>query len=118
MGRAKRGLFAGKHIRFGNNVSEDGGNKTRRSWKPNVQRKKLYSDALQTMVSLKVTTHALRCIDKAGGLDNYILQSSPNKLQSDDSPVYFDPTGALKAGRRWLSRLGGICCGVHSCPNI
>ena len=27
MGRAKRGLFAGKHIRFGNNVSEDGGNK-------------------------------------------------------------------------------------------
>lgn len=27
MGRAKRGLYAGRHIRFGNNVSEDGGNK-------------------------------------------------------------------------------------------
>ncbi len=26
-GKARRGLFAGKHIKFGNNVSEDGGNK-------------------------------------------------------------------------------------------
>ncbi|ONM58059.1 Ribosomal L28 family [Zea mays] len=31
MGRAKRGIFAGRHIRFGNKVSEDGGNKTDRS---------------------------------------------------------------------------------------
>lgn len=27
MNRAKRGLFAGRHIQFGNSVSEDGGNK-------------------------------------------------------------------------------------------
>jgi large subunit ribosomal protein L28 len=27
MGRAQRGIFAGRHIRFGNKVSEDGGNK-------------------------------------------------------------------------------------------
>ena len=27
MGRAKRGLFAGRHIQFGNQISEDGGNK-------------------------------------------------------------------------------------------
>ena len=27
MGRAKRGIFAGHHIQFGNKVSEDGGNK-------------------------------------------------------------------------------------------
>jgi len=27
MGRAKRGLYAGRHIQFGNQVSEDGGNK-------------------------------------------------------------------------------------------
>jgi hypothetical protein len=26
-GKARRGVFAGKHIRFGNKVSEDGGNK-------------------------------------------------------------------------------------------
>ena len=28
MGRAKRGLYAGRHIQFGNRVSEDGGNKS------------------------------------------------------------------------------------------
>lgn len=28
MGRAKRGIFAGRHIQFGNSVSEDGGNKS------------------------------------------------------------------------------------------
>lgn len=27
MGRAKRGIYAGRHIQFGNQVSEDGGNK-------------------------------------------------------------------------------------------
>lgn len=27
MGRAHRGIFAGRHIQFGNRVSEDGGNK-------------------------------------------------------------------------------------------
>lgn len=27
MGRAKRGLYAGRHIQYGNRVSEDGGNK-------------------------------------------------------------------------------------------
>ena len=27
MGRAKRGIFAGRHIQLGNKVSEDGGNK-------------------------------------------------------------------------------------------
>lgn len=28
MGRAKRGLYAGRHIQYGNRVSEDGGNKS------------------------------------------------------------------------------------------
>lgn len=27
MGRAKRGIYAGRHIQFGNQISEDGGNK-------------------------------------------------------------------------------------------
>lgn len=27
MNRAKRGIFAGRHIQFGNRISEDGGNK-------------------------------------------------------------------------------------------
>lgn len=47
--------------------------RTRRDWKVNHQWKHLYSEALDEKVGLNVTTHTLRCIDKAGGLDNYLL---------------------------------------------
>ncbi|GAV77883.1 Ribosomal_L28 domain-containing protein [Cephalotus follicularis] len=83
MGRAKRGLFAGRHIRFGNQVSEDGGNKSRRSWKPNVQGKRLFSYILDRHIRVKVTTHALRCIDKAGGIDEYLLKTPYHKMDTE-----------------------------------
>ncbi len=34
------------------------------------------------MIQLNVTTHALRSVDKAGGLDAYILSTPPRKLKS------------------------------------
>ncbi|EEF34852.1 54S ribosomal protein L24, mitochondrial [Ricinus communis] len=83
MGRAKRGIFAGRHIQFGNRVSEDGGNKTRRTWKPNVQEKRLFSYILDRHIQVKVTTHALRCIDKAGGIDEYLLKTPYQKMDTD-----------------------------------
>ncbi|KAF1775896.1 Ribosomal protein L28/L24 [Phytophthora cactorum] len=39
----------------------------------NHQWKTLYSEALDEKVGLNVTTHTLRCVDKIGGLDNYLL---------------------------------------------
>ncbi|KAL3650842.1 hypothetical protein CASFOL_007245 [Castilleja foliolosa] len=83
MGRAHRGLYAGRHIQFGNRVSEDGGNKTKRNWKPNVQEKRLFSYILDRQVRVKVTTHALRCIDKAGGLDEYLLKTPYHKMDTE-----------------------------------
>ncbi|CAM0906175.1 unnamed protein product [Alopecurus aequalis] len=83
MGRAKRGIFAGRHIRFGNKVSEDGGNKSRRNWKPNVQEKRLFSYIHERHIRVKVTTHALRCIDKAGGIDEYLLKTPYNKMDTE-----------------------------------
>ncbi|XP_042514156.1 54S ribosomal protein L24, mitochondrial-like [Macadamia integrifolia] len=83
MGRAKRGIYAGRHIQFGNQVSEDGGNKTRRNWKPNVQEKRLFSYILDRHIRVKVTTHALRCIDKAGGIDEYLLKTPYQKMDTD-----------------------------------
>ena len=73
-GRAIRGLFAGKDKGFGNNVSFSK-RRTRRDWKVNAQWKKLYSESLDESIRLHVSTHALRSIDKAGGLDNYLLQT-------------------------------------------
>ncbi len=79
-------------------------------WKPNAQNKALYSEALDRMVRLRVTTAALRCgwhcicqqlphacaatvveagggltrnMDKVGGLDEYLLRTPDHKLGSD-----------------------------------
>ncbi|KAL4448563.1 hypothetical protein ABPG75_005782 [Micractinium tetrahymenae] len=81
--RAHRGLYAGRKVLSGNQISDDGGNKTRRMWKPNAHNKRLYSHILDRMVQLRVTTAALRNIDKAGGIDAYIMNTPDSKLQSD-----------------------------------
>lgn len=69
-------------IRFGNKIS-DGRNKgkTRRSWKPNVRRKKLYSDALGEHLFIKVTRKALRTIEMEGSLDKYLLSDKPARIK-------------------------------------
>ncbi|PSC73390.1 54S ribosomal mitochondrial [Micractinium conductrix] len=81
--RARRGLYAGRRVLSGNQISDDGGNKSRRVWKPNSHNKRLYSHVLQRMVQLRVTAAALRDIDKVGGIDAYILNTPDKKLQSD-----------------------------------
>mmetsp|Transcript_9137 Transcript_9137/g.21676 ORF Transcript_9137/g.21676 Transcript_9137/m.21676 type:complete len:132 (-) Transcript_9137:49-444(-) len=80
--RAGRGLYAGKTKLSGNNVSFSQ-RKTRRSWKPNAQWAQLYSETLDRRIRVRVTAHALRCIDQAGGLDNYLTQTRPDKLGSE-----------------------------------
>ena len=49
--------------------------KTKRKFKPNVLKKKVYSEILDEMIPFHITTSALRTIDKFGGLDNYLLRS-------------------------------------------
>ena len=80
-GRSKRGIYAGKDVRSGNNVSFSH-RKTRRTFKPNAQRKRLWSASLGCWLRFNVTTHALRCIDKAGGIDEYLLGTPDAKLDS------------------------------------
>jgi large subunit ribosomal protein L28 len=48
---------------------------TRRKFKPNVFLKRVYSEILDDMIRLHLTASTLRSIDKAGGLDNYLLTS-------------------------------------------
>lgn len=49
------------------------GCRTKRDWKPNVQLKSLYSEVLERSIYLDVTTDVLKRIDRAGGLDMYLL---------------------------------------------
>lgn len=72
--RARRGLYDGKDIRSGNLIPFSM-KKTRRKFRPNVFLKRLYSETLDAMLPFHVTTAALRSIDKAGGLDNYIMKN-------------------------------------------
>ncbi|KAK9268894.1 hypothetical protein L1049_000659 [Liquidambar formosana] len=61
----------------------NGGYRTRRTWKPNVQEKRLFSYILDRHIRVKVTTHALRCIDKAGGIDEYLLKTPYHKMDTE-----------------------------------
>jgi large subunit ribosomal protein L28 len=72
--RSRRGLYDGKDVRTGNNVSFSM-RATKRTFKPNVMIKRVYSEILDEMVKFHLTTSTLRSIDKAGGLDNYLLKN-------------------------------------------
>lgn len=62
--------------------------RSRRSWKPNVQEKRLFSYVHDQHIRVKVTTHALRCIDKAGGIDEYLLKTPYNKMDTEMGIVW------------------------------
>ncbi|KAB8072883.1 ribosomal L28 family-domain-containing protein [Aspergillus leporis] len=80
--QSNTGLYGGVTIQFGNKISKGRNEgKTRRMWKPNVRRKKIYSDALEDWLYIKVTRKALRTIRKSGGLDNYLLDDRPGRVK-------------------------------------
>lgn len=48
-----------------------------------MQEKRLFSYILDRHIRVKVTTHALRCIDKAGGIDEYLLKTPYHKMDTE-----------------------------------
>ncbi|SPQ27108.1 21745ee3-358f-4d16-9478-8f28aee4ca86 [Thermothielavioides terrestris] len=79
--QSNTGLYGTARIRFGNHVSEEHNTKARRKWRPNVQHKGLWSASLGVFVRTRVTTRVLRTIDKAGGLDEYLLGRTPQRVK-------------------------------------
>jgi large subunit ribosomal protein L28 len=55
----------GKRVRSGNNVSH-ANNKTRRRFLPNLKYRRLWVESEKRWVTLRLSTHALRTIDKKG----------------------------------------------------
>ena len=47
---------------------------------PNVQIKTFYSPCLKRSFRLKVSTSAVRSIDKTGGIDNFLMKCAKNQL--------------------------------------
>ncbi len=79
---ARRCDLTGKGVMRGNNVSH-AHNKTRRAFRPNVQRTSLLSDALGRMVRLKVSVAAIRTIEHNGGLDAYLMKTPASRLPQE-----------------------------------
>jgi large subunit ribosomal protein L28 len=71
--------LTGRGRQVGHNVSH-ANNKTKRVFLPNLQNVTLLSEALEKGVKLRVSTHGLRSVEHVGGLDNWVLKTSDEKL--------------------------------------
>jgi large subunit ribosomal protein L28 len=71
--------LTGKGRMVGHNVSH-ANNKTKRTFLPNLQNVTLLSDALEQGFKFRVSTAGLRSVEHVGGLDNWLLKTSDEKL--------------------------------------
>ena len=76
---SRRCMVTGKGVMSGNNVSH-AHNKTRRKFLPNVQDTSLFSEALQRWVKLRASAAGLRTVEHKGGLDQFLMDTAPTKL--------------------------------------
>jgi large subunit ribosomal protein L28 len=72
----------GTKVQYGHNVSHSH-RVTHRRFEPNLQKVRLQSEALGVRIPLNVSTRALRSVQKAGGLDGFLLGTADTKLQPD-----------------------------------
>ena len=90
---SRRCALTGKGVMSGNNVSH-AKNKTRRRFLPNLQNATFSSNNLGS-VSLRVSTRAIRTVEKKGGIEAFLMGTSNLKLTD----------AALKLKRRLVKTL-------------
>src|SRR6186713_116677 len=73
--------LTGKGRQVGHNVSH-ANNKTKRVFLPNLQNVTLLSEKLDRSFKFRVSTHGLRSVEHNGGLDNWLLKTSDEKLSA------------------------------------
>ncbi|KKA29746.1 hypothetical protein TD95_004507 [Thielaviopsis punctulata] len=80
--QSNKGLYGLSRIRFGNHVAS-GRNpiKSRRTWKPNVHCKRMWSSALGVWVKVRMTIRVFRTIVRAGSLDAYVLKDKAQRIK-------------------------------------
>lgn len=71
--------ITGVRAQTGHNVSHSN-RKTKRKFRPNVQKVRFASDVLGRNVELRVTTRAVRTVQRAGGLDAFLIGADAAKL--------------------------------------
>ena len=78
---SRRCELTGKGPMVGNNVSH-ANNKTKRRFLPNLTETALMSETLGRTFRLKVSTSALRTVDRRGGLDAFLLKGIDTDLSA------------------------------------
>ena len=71
--------LTGKKYQSGNNVSH-AKNRTRRKFLPNLQNISFSSEKLGKTIQLRVATSTIRTVEKKGGLDEFLINTSNTKL--------------------------------------
>jgi large subunit ribosomal protein L28 len=79
---ARRCVLSGKGVLTGNNVSH-ANNHTRRRFLPNLRTRRLFSEVLGEPIRLRIATSTLRTIEKAGGIDAYLIAARTDGLPSE-----------------------------------
>jgi large subunit ribosomal protein L28 len=79
---ARRCSITGKGVLVGNHVSH-ANNKTKRRFVPNLQTTSLLSDTLGLAVRLRLSTHAIRTVEKNGGIDAFLIDTPNRKLPAE-----------------------------------
>ena len=81
---ARRCELSGKGVLSGNNVSH-AHNKTRRRFIPNLQKVSLISEILGRTISMRLSVSSVRSVEKAGGLDAYLVKADDKVLSAEVS---------------------------------
>ncbi len=76
---SRRCQITGKGVLTGNNVSH-ANNRTRRRFLPNLQTSSLLSDALGLAVTMRLSTRAIRTVERNGGIDAFLLATPNSRL--------------------------------------
>ena len=74
--------LTGKMYQSGNNVSH-AKNRTKRRFLPNLQNISFLSEKLGKAIQLRVATSTIRSVEKKGGLDQFLINTSNLKLPSE-----------------------------------
>ena len=73
--------LTGKSFLNGNSVSH-ANNKTKKRFKPNLQKISFISDRLKDTFQFKVAARTIRTVEKNGGFDHFLLSTPSIKLSS------------------------------------
>jgi len=79
---SRRCGVTGKGVMSGHNVSH-ANNKSPRKFLPNLQHTSMLSDALGQMIRLRLSTNAIRTIERNGGLDAYLIKVRNDSLSPE-----------------------------------